>query len=318
MRAAQGRPQDVRAAFQRGAARAAQRRTTARDRGRTGTQDVRADRPPIRCDVERGATTITPSGAVGDTPNRCLSAATACLYGITEAAVLAAGYAPAIGFIHTGKPQSFVYDIADIFKFETVVPEAFEVAAAVQGSRSTPERPVRLGLPRRFRRTEFSLGSFRQSKRYWLRGITRTRGATGGGAGRHSRQGGHRRCWSSWLRMHRRGFAGRLAVWLLEIRAGVYVGDYGRRVREMIWGQVCALHRGGQRGDRLGGTQRRRLRLRHLRREPARAGGLRRVATGVSLARSAFPRERRPDGLGRSAPARTLNRRFGSCFLTVE
>jgi CRISPR-associated protein Cas2 len=33
---------------------------------------------------------------------------------------------------------------------------------------------------------------------------------------------------------------GRLAVWLLEIRAGVYVGNYGRRVREMIWEQVCA------------------------------------------------------------------------------
>ena len=33
---------------------------------------------------------------------------------------------------------------------------------------------------------------------------------------------------------------GRLAVWLLEVRAGVYIGDYSRRVREMIWGQVCA------------------------------------------------------------------------------
>lgn len=33
---------------------------------------------------------------------------------------------------------------------------------------------------------------------------------------------------------------GRLAVWLLEVRAGVYVGAYGRRVREIIWGQVCA------------------------------------------------------------------------------
>ncbi len=33
---------------------------------------------------------------------------------------------------------------------------------------------------------------------------------------------------------------GRLAVWLLEVRAGVYVGAYGRRVREMIWAQVCA------------------------------------------------------------------------------
>lgn len=34
---------------------------------------------------------------------------------------------------------------------------------------------------------------------------------------------------------------GRLAVWLLEIRAGVYVGNYSRRTREMIWGQVQAL-----------------------------------------------------------------------------
>jgi CRISPR-associated protein Cas2 len=33
---------------------------------------------------------------------------------------------------------------------------------------------------------------------------------------------------------------GRLAVWLLEIRAGVYVGDYSKRVRAMIWAQVEA------------------------------------------------------------------------------
>jgi len=64
-----------------------------------------------------------------DVANQCISAATHCLYGICEAAILAAGYAPAIGFIHTGKPQSFVYDVADLFKFETVVPMAFKVAA---------------------------------------------------------------------------------------------------------------------------------------------------------------------------------------------
>ena len=34
---------------------------------------------------------------------------------------------------------------------------------------------------------------------------------------------------------------GRLAVWLLEIRAGVYIGDVGKRIREMIWEQVTAL-----------------------------------------------------------------------------
>ncbi|MDW7711425.1 MAG: type I-E CRISPR-associated endoribonuclease Cas2e [Deferrisomatales bacterium] len=31
---------------------------------------------------------------------------------------------------------------------------------------------------------------------------------------------------------------GRLAVWLLEVRAGVYVGKYGKKVREMLWRQV--------------------------------------------------------------------------------
>jgi len=34
---------------------------------------------------------------------------------------------------------------------------------------------------------------------------------------------------------------GRLAIWLLEIRAGVYVGDVARRIREMIWQQITQL-----------------------------------------------------------------------------
>lgn len=86
----------------------------------------------------------------GDLPNRCLSSATACLYGICEAAILAAGYAPAVGFIHTGKPQSFVYDIADIFKFETVVPVAFRIAGKNPGN---PEQAVRLACRDSFRQT---------------------------------------------------------------------------------------------------------------------------------------------------------------------
>lgn len=84
----------------------------------------------------------------GDVINQCLSAATSCLYGVTEAAVLAAGYAPAIGFIHSGKPLSFVYDIADIVKFETVVPEAFKIAAK---SPRLPDREVRIACRDIFR-----------------------------------------------------------------------------------------------------------------------------------------------------------------------
>ncbi|WP_409522702.1 type I-E CRISPR-associated endoribonuclease Cas2e [Nitrincola sp. MINF-07-Sa-05] len=38
---------------------------------------------------------------------------------------------------------------------------------------------------------------------------------------------------------------GRLAVWLLEVRAGVYVGDVSRKIREMIWYQVTELAEDG-------------------------------------------------------------------------
>lgn len=91
----------------------------------------------------------------GDIPNRCLSAATACLHGLTEAAVLAAGYAPAIGFLHSGKPLSFVYDIADLWKFDTVVPEAFRIAGlAARGKLDmSPDRAVRLACRDAFRKT---------------------------------------------------------------------------------------------------------------------------------------------------------------------
>ncbi len=91
----------------------------------------------------------------GDVPNRCLSAATACLHGLTEAAVLAAGYAPAIGFLHTGKPLSFVYDIADLWKLQTVVPEAFRIAGqAAKGKLDmAPDRAVRLACRDAFRKS---------------------------------------------------------------------------------------------------------------------------------------------------------------------
>jgi CRISP-associated protein Cas1 len=83
-----------------------------------------------------------------DPINQTLSAANHALYGICEAAILAAGYAPAIGFIHTGKPLSFVYDIGDLVKFDTVVPLAFQVI----GSKSkNPVRDVRLKCRDNFR-----------------------------------------------------------------------------------------------------------------------------------------------------------------------
>jgi len=56
-----------------------------------------------------------------------LNHASACLYGLVEVAVLAAGYNPSIGFVHTGHARSLVYDLADTIKFATVVPLALQL-----------------------------------------------------------------------------------------------------------------------------------------------------------------------------------------------
>jgi len=72
----------------------------------------------------------------GDAVNRALSAANALLNGLCHAAIVSGGYSPALGFIHTGKQLSFVYDIADLYKVEITIPLAFRVVA---------ESPVHLG-----------------------------------------------------------------------------------------------------------------------------------------------------------------------------
>lgn len=65
-----------------------------------------------------------------DPLNRALSAANALLNGICHAAIISGGYSPALGFIHTGRQLSFVYDIADLYKAEFTIPAAFETFAA--------------------------------------------------------------------------------------------------------------------------------------------------------------------------------------------
>ena len=85
-----------------------------------------------------------------DPVNRALSTANACLYGVCHAAIVAAGYSPALGFIHTGKQLSFVYDMADLYKTEITIPAAFEAAAQGGGGL---ERAVRLACRDRFTET---------------------------------------------------------------------------------------------------------------------------------------------------------------------
>lgn len=87
-----------------------------------------------------------------DPINRALSSANACLYGVVHAAILACGFSPAIGFVHTGKQLSFVYDIADLYKTETSIPVAFKV---VSESHEDVERRVRFALRDMFKEQKF-------------------------------------------------------------------------------------------------------------------------------------------------------------------
>lgn len=85
-----------------------------------------------------------------DNVNRALSAANSCLYGICHAAIVSAGYSPALGFIHTGKMLSFVYDIGDLYKADLTIPIAFSESA--KGDENLEPR-VRRACRDRFRET---------------------------------------------------------------------------------------------------------------------------------------------------------------------
>ncbi|MBR6407355.1 MAG: type I-E CRISPR-associated endonuclease Cas1 [Clostridia bacterium] len=65
----------------------------------------------------------------GSPVNQALTAGNVCLYGLAHAVIFALGCSPGLGFVHVGHENSFVYDIADLYKAEIVIPLAFEVAA---------------------------------------------------------------------------------------------------------------------------------------------------------------------------------------------
>jgi CRISPR-associated protein Cas1 len=83
-----------------------------------------------------------------DPINRALSTANALLNGLCHAAIVSGGYSPALGFIHTGKQLSFVYDIADLYKVEVTIPVAFW--AVSEGTQDLYKR-VRLGTREAFK-----------------------------------------------------------------------------------------------------------------------------------------------------------------------
>lgn len=70
---------------------------------------------------------------ISDLTNQILTAANAALYGILTAAVHGMGYSPHIGFIHSGSPLPFVYDLADLYKEHLCIDLAFALTLRMAG-----------------------------------------------------------------------------------------------------------------------------------------------------------------------------------------
>ncbi len=67
--------------------------------------------------------------SASDPVNRALTFLNGLLYGVLTSSILAAGYSPRIGFIHSGSPMPFVYDVADLYKSELTIELAFKLVS---------------------------------------------------------------------------------------------------------------------------------------------------------------------------------------------
>jgi len=70
---------------------------------------------------------------MSDVTNQVLTAANAALYGILTSAIYSMGYSPHIGFIHSGSPLPFVYDMADLYKEWLCIDLAFHLTLEMAG-----------------------------------------------------------------------------------------------------------------------------------------------------------------------------------------
>ena len=78
--------------------------------------------------------TFTPGKfELGDITNQVLTASNSALYGILSSAVHSMGYSPHIGFIHSGSPLPFVYDLADLYKEYLCIDLAFSLTLEMAG-----------------------------------------------------------------------------------------------------------------------------------------------------------------------------------------
>lgn len=70
---------------------------------------------------------------LSDITNQILTSCNAALYGILTSCIYSMGYSPHIGFIHSGSPLPFVYDMADLYKEDLCIDLAFKMTLELAG-----------------------------------------------------------------------------------------------------------------------------------------------------------------------------------------
>jgi CRISPR-associated protein Cas1 len=100
-------------------------------RGREGARIRKVYREMAKkWDVEWNGREYDPEDYLTSNPvNQALSVGNACLYGLAHSVIFSLGCSPGLGFVHVGHDCSFVYDIADLYKAEIVIPIAFQAAS---------------------------------------------------------------------------------------------------------------------------------------------------------------------------------------------
>ncbi|AEC02352.1 type I-E CRISPR-associated endonuclease Cas1e [Parasphaerochaeta coccoides] len=81
----------------------------------------------------KGRSYIPGKFELSDITNQILTSANAALYGILTSAIISLGYSPHIGFVHSGSPLPFVYDVADLYKETVCIDLAFSVTRDLAG-----------------------------------------------------------------------------------------------------------------------------------------------------------------------------------------
>ena len=70
---------------------------------------------------------------MSDMTNKILTSANSALFGILLSSIYVLGYSPHIGFVHSGSPLPFVYDMADLYKEELCIDLAFSATLEMAG-----------------------------------------------------------------------------------------------------------------------------------------------------------------------------------------